>query len=117
MKDQAEFPNLANFASRLREARKASRYNQTDFAALGGVGLGSQSRYEKGETEPGVNYLMLLGANGIDVGYLLTGRLAPDSIDEETTAIVSSVSRLADDQRRSLLSFLATITTDRSDAD
>ncbi|WP_156357847.1 helix-turn-helix domain-containing protein [Sphingomonas sp. Leaf62] len=117
MKDQAEFPDLANFALRLKEARKASRCNQTDFAALGGVGLGSQSRYEKGETAPGVNYLMLLGANEIDVGYLLTGRHTSDSLDQETSAIVSSVRRLAGDQRRSLLAFLATIVPDSSDTD
>lgn len=117
MKDQAKFPDLANFASRLREVRKASRCNQTDFAALGGVGLGSQSRYEKGETEPGVNYLTMLGANEIDVGYLITGRHSADSLDEETSALVNSVRRLADDQRRSLLSFLATIVPNSADTD
>ncbi|MGN7160154.1 helix-turn-helix domain-containing protein [Sphingomonas sp. SAFR-052] len=106
---------MANFASRLREARKASRCNQTDFAAIGGVGLGSQSRYEKGETEPGANYLMLLGASGIDVGYLLTGRITADSFDAETSAILSVVMRLSDDQRRSLLTFLTTIAPNTSD--
>lgn len=79
--------------------------------------MGSQSRYEKGETEPGVNYLTLLGANEIDVGYLITGRHTADSLDEETSAIVTSVRRLAEDQRQALLNFLATIAPNAADAD
>lgn len=117
MKDQAEFPDLVKFAARLREVRKARGKNQTDFARMGGVGLGSQSRYEKAETEPGVAYLALLAQHDVDVGYLLTGRISDGSIDPDLSAVASAVSQLSDRQRVALLTFLATIAPTASKSD
>lgn len=66
--------NLDEFANRLRAVRKERRLNQSAFAALGGVGLQTQSRYENGETEPQVRYLAALAEAGIDVAFVLTGK-------------------------------------------
>lgn len=82
--------------------------NQTDFSALGGVGLGSQSRYEKAETQPAVGYLAALATHGIDIGYLLTGQHSAESLDSETSALVTAIHALRPDQRAALLTFLAT---------
>lgn len=73
------------FSLRLRQERARTGKNQTDFGRLGGVGLQTQSRYEKAETSPNVEYLATLSAAGIDVGFLLSGNrsesapLSPDA--------------------------------------
>ncbi len=56
-------------------------YNQTDFAALGGVSINTQLRYEKDSSEPTAGYLMSIGSHGADVMFILTGvrsLIAPD---------------------------------------
>lgn len=60
--------------------------NQTDFAAVGGVGRKSQFNYEEDERQPDAAYLAAISAVGADVLYILTGSretpppevLAPD---------------------------------------
>ncbi|KQM41146.1 hypothetical protein ASE59_02360 [Sphingomonas sp. Leaf10] len=90
---------------------------QGQFAELAGVGLGAQNRYEAGATEPSASYFAHLANAGVDVVHLLTGRRAADSLDPETSAIVSLVIAMADDQRRGLLSFLSTIVPSATDTD
>lgn len=58
---------------RIREERERLGLSQTRFAALGGVLMRAQRNYEKGVRQPDAAYLTALGANGIDVTYILTG--------------------------------------------
>jgi len=61
-------------AVRLKEERNRLRYNQTDFAAIGGVSKKTQIDYEKGTTSPTGVYLSAIAAIGADVNYILTGQ-------------------------------------------
>lgn len=83
--------------------------HQGNFAEKLGISQGRQSLYERGERELKADYLCEIAKLGVDIGYVVTGQRTSESLDAETSAIVSSVRRLADDQRRSLLDFLATI--------
>lgn len=69
--------------------RKERRLNQSAFAALGGVGLQTQSRYENGETEPQVRYLAALAEAGIDVAFVLTGK--PSKVFDEINSAIENL--------------------------
>lgn len=60
--------------ARLMEERNRLGMNQTDFAALGGVGKATQINYEKGERSPDADYLGAVAAVGVDVLYVVTGK-------------------------------------------
>jgi len=76
--------------------------NQSDFAALGGVGRATQINYEKDERSPDANYLSGVATAGVDVLYVLTGvRLA--SASEPLTADESALLhqyKLSNDENR-----------------
>ena len=59
---------------RLREERERLGLNQTDFAAVGGIGRKTQFNYESGERAPDGAYLAAIAAAGADVLYILTGQ-------------------------------------------
>ncbi|MEO5341075.1 MAG: helix-turn-helix domain-containing protein [Magnetococcus sp. MYC-9] len=67
------FYRMVEIFERLRAERKRLGMNQTDFAEKGGVGLGSQVRYESGERLPDAGYLAAIAGLGADVTYILTG--------------------------------------------
>lgn len=48
-------------------------YNQTDFAAIGGVAINTQVRYEKNSSEPTAGYLLNIREKGADLLFILTG--------------------------------------------
>ena len=106
VKDQAEFAHLADFPARLRLARKEKKLNQTDFAAVGGVSLNSQGKYEAGLTEPSVSYLMNLATVGIDVHWLLTGQRSAGVLDQDLSVVVDAVAPLSRDQRNAILTVI-----------
>lgn len=64
----------SNFYERLVEERKRLRLNQEEFGVLGSVSKHSQLNYEKGSRIPDADYLIAIGAHGVDLGYLLTGK-------------------------------------------
>ena len=71
---------------RLREERERLGFNQTDFAAIGGVGRKSQFNYEEDERQPDAVYLSAIHGAGADVQYIVTGirsdmALTPDERD------------------------------------
>ncbi|WP_156356228.1 helix-turn-helix domain-containing protein [Sphingomonas sp. Leaf22] len=83
-------PPLQNFdkiADRLRSERKRLGYTQTDFAAVGGVELATQSRYELAKQLPRLDYMFSIGAAGADTNYIISGQrsggdaLAPDEME------------------------------------
>ncbi|MBN8518744.1 MAG: helix-turn-helix transcriptional regulator [Candidatus Accumulibacter sp.] len=64
---------MSTFSERLREERKRLGLSQTEFAKAVGVHLNTQSRYEKGHTEPDMAYLEAISQAGVDVVYVLSG--------------------------------------------
>lgn len=66
------------FAERLKMARKALGYNQEEAAKLCGIARMTFSRYEKGETTPGIIFQKSIAATlNVDPDWLMTGEGIP----------------------------------------
>jgi transcriptional regulator with XRE-family HTH domain len=66
------------FAERLKTARKALGYNQEEAAKLCGIARMTFSRYEKGETTPGIIFQKSIAASlNVDPEWLMTGEGIP----------------------------------------
>ena len=107
-KGQEQFSSDPTIGVRLREWRKEKRLNQSAAAALGGVSLHSQHRFESGAL-PSTEYLLRIGEAGADWYWIVTGDHRPDALDATTSAIVTIVAALKEEQRESLLGFLRTM--------
>mgnify|MGYP003584200844 FL=1 len=75
--EQARVQYLHELGERLHEERLANGYlAQGALAkALGGMNPETVGRWERGKSEPGAFALSLIGQLGLDVDYILTGRL------------------------------------------
>ena len=61
-------------ADRIRKAREANDYSQSDLATITGISRASISHYEGGKTRPSKASLKLIAmATGVDRYWLLTG--------------------------------------------
>jgi len=69
---------------RLKDEREKLGFNQTDFAAIGGVGRKSQFNYEEGERNPDAVYLAAIAAAGADIQYIVTGERQGRGIGESS---------------------------------
>lgn len=78
---------MNEIGKRLKEERLRLRYNQKDFAALGGVRSNAQSKYEHDHRSPSALYLGQIAAAGIDVLYVLTG--SRSNLTDETEFNIS----------------------------
>ena len=72
---------MNNLGPRLKEERKSLGLSQQQFAALGGVEVNAQGKYESGSRAPRSDYLAAIGFGGVDVLYLLSGHRTPMAID------------------------------------
>ena len=70
---------------RLKEERERLGYSQADFAAAGGASKRSQIDWEQGKLVPNAEFLALVVSLGVDVQYVLTGKVstAELSTDED----------------------------------
>lgn len=93
---------MTTAGDRLREERARLGLSQPAFAALGGVRKNAQIKYESGERQPDSTYLSAIAANGVDVGYVLTGQTAAlqDRLDavQKASKASSSLCLPADEQ-------------------
>jgi len=102
---QAEKAITENIGRRIRDLRKRMGLNQTDFAAIGGVSLGAQQRYETGTADPGASYLARLSGAGIDVLWVVSGVHCGDTLDAEAGELVAIFEAMPADMREGLLVF------------
>ncbi len=87
---------------RLKEERSRLGFNQTDLAAVGGVGKTTQINYEKGVGSPDAAYLAAIAEQGADVLYIVTGERKPqlaDSISAEEAELLKRYRQLPDGDR------------------
>jgi transcriptional regulator with XRE-family HTH domain len=97
------------FGERLKEERKRTGLNQSDFAKLGGVHRNSQTEYETGKTAPNADYLIAIAGGGVDVSYLLTGVRAAGAMTEAESALVANIRRLPAQPRDNILALVASL--------
>nr|VFK23644.1 MAG: Helix-turn-helix [Candidatus Kentron sp. LPFa]VFK25362.1 MAG: Helix-turn-helix [Candidatus Kentron sp. LPFa]VFK35593.1 MAG: Helix-turn-helix [Candidatus Kentron sp. LPFa] len=89
---------------RLREERKRLGYNQTDFAAIGGVKLRAQFNYEADARKPDSDYLAAIAEAGADVLYIVTGQrgMAESPKKPEEEALLDNYRNSSEDSQRIL---------------
>lgn len=76
---------MSSIGERLREIRHQKGLNQADFGALAGITKRTQMLYEANERTPKADYLVALDAEGVDMGYVLTGRTSAAQVQAEST--------------------------------
>jgi transcriptional regulator with XRE-family HTH domain len=103
-------PETSTFAveagARLRQLRRETGKNQTQFGIDFGVSKNSQVDYEAGKSPFNVDYLGRLDAAGIDITYILTGRRAADSLVAAHSSIISKLQQLPQGWDRVILAIL-----------
>lgn len=95
---------------RVKEERERLGYNQTDFAAIGGMGRKTQFDYESGARAPDGSYLIGIATAGADVQYILTGvhsvgvsdAVAADQLSRRAFIHARNYEVLCDDDKRIL---------------
>lgn len=71
---QGDLDTKLKIGERIRAERKRLGHNQTEFAALAGIELATQSRYETAKQRPKLDYLFSIASVGADTQFILTGK-------------------------------------------
>ncbi|MCF5723912.1 helix-turn-helix domain-containing protein [Pseudomonas syringae] len=75
---------MKEITQRLREERKRLGLTQEELAIIGGVKVNAQSTYERGARVRNAIYLANIAKAGVDVLYVVTGRLTPCAAPPKT---------------------------------
>ena len=86
--------NIELIGARLKDERRRLSLNQEDFAAVGGVKKPSQIAYEQGKRSPDIAYLMAVAAIGVDVLYVLTGKISSDALTDDENTLLAGYRKL-----------------------
>lgn len=100
---------MNTFSERLKEERKRLGFNQTEFAAFGGVQKGAQVNYEAGERNPDAGYLAAIAAKGADVLWIITGErefTPPQALSAEEQTLLAYFRAASSEVRRAALGAL-----------
>ncbi len=80
--------------ARLKDERRRLGLNQDDFSAVGGVKKPSQIAYEQGKRAPDVLYLIAVAAIGVDMQYVLTGKVSNDALTDDENELLAGYRKL-----------------------
>jgi transcriptional regulator with XRE-family HTH domain len=102
--------NFREVGLRIKEERERLHYNQTDFAAIGGMSRKTQFDYESGARAPDGSYLMGIATAGADVQYIITGvhsvgiaeAIAADHLSRRAFIHARNYEALCDDDKQIL---------------
>lgn len=86
--------NIELIGARLKDERRRLRLNQEDFAAVGGVKKPSQIAYEQGKRSPDISYLMAVAEIGVDVLYVLTGKISSGALTDDENELLAGYRKL-----------------------
>lgn len=107
---------MDSIGQRLKEERKRLGYNQTDFAALGGVQKNAQSNYEGDARRPDADYLAAIAKLGADVAFIVTGVASPTGVDPEEQAVLAGYRALDARGRAGVLALIGGMQSKREPA-
>lgn len=79
--------DLDTVGKRLRAERTRLGFNVRDFAEKGGIGLGTQSRYENDDSPPKSEYLNKISALGAEIFWIMSGSEEDDEVREKRAAL------------------------------
>ena len=102
----------AEVGARLRTERRRLGLSQADFAQLATVSRRTQASYEAGDGAPGADYLSALSHAGVDVLFVVTGRMQGRVAEEPQTWLEAA--DLSNEENLLLSSFRQMAPADRS---
>ena len=101
-----------SLGERLKAERLRLGYSQTEFAELAGASKRSQIGWEQGRSAPDANALAVWAAEGMDVGYVVTGipanRATSHDLPADEQLLVDAYRAMAGPARKALLADLLT---------
>ncbi|MEB0090054.1 XRE family transcriptional regulator [Pseudomonas sp. CCI4.2] len=100
---------------RLREERERLRLTQTEFGALLRVSRGTQKNYELGANSLDLRYVAALEENGVDAGFVLTGRRSTplgQLITAGEEELINQYRSIPDDDQKAIRRFLRAMADD-----
>jgi transcriptional regulator with XRE-family HTH domain len=106
---QEQLCSLIELGDRLRVERKRLGLRQGDLGGRVGITLQTQSRYENGTTEAGVLYLAKVSAEGIDAGWVLTGRRSGSDLSADQSSLLDAFNDLGPTDRAVLQRLAASL--------
>lgn len=107
---------MNSFGDRLREERKRLELSQDAMAVAGGVQRLSQINYEAGKRSPDWDYLALVAAAGVDVQYVLTGKVSSAELSTDEDELLRGYRCLDIRGKVSVLGMVDGLGTDPSSA-
>ncbi|MFJ2986588.1 helix-turn-helix domain-containing protein [Collimonas sp. NPDC087041] len=107
---------MNSFGDRLREERKKLELSQDAMASAGGVQRLSQINYETGKRSPDWDYLALVAAIGVDVQYVLTGKVSSAELSSDEDELLRGYRCLDIRGKVSVLGMVDGLGTDPSTA-
>lgn len=78
--------DLDTVGKRIRSERTRLGFNVRDFAEKGGIGVGTQSRYENDESPPKSEYLNKISALGAEILWIMSGSEEDDEVRDKRAA-------------------------------
>ncbi|WP_244132660.1 helix-turn-helix domain-containing protein [Burkholderia sp. BCC0397] len=90
--------------------------NQTQFAAIGGVGKTTQINYESGNRLPDAGYLASLSKVGLDVQYVITGVRSSAALSPDEQELVARYRAASLELKAAAVGALAAGTRSSADA-
>ncbi|WP_433692421.1 helix-turn-helix domain-containing protein [Herbaspirillum seropedicae] len=104
---------MSDFKTRLKEERKRLGLNQEKFAQIGGVSKDTQVNYESGLRVPDVDYLIAVGAAGVDTQYLLSGVSSETQLSEEERELLTASRLLSEEAFASVMAMVNSLGPNR----
>jgi transcriptional regulator with XRE-family HTH domain len=85
---------MNTIGERLKAERTRLGFNQTEFAAVGGVQRRAQLFYEQDERRPDAGYLHAVSRLGVDIQFVVTGISSTQALSEEEAQLLEGFRKL-----------------------
>lgn len=104
---------MQEFYQRLIFTRLSMNLTKKEFGELGGVSDVSQGRYEDENPEkrqkPGLDYLLNLSKNNIDINYLLTGKSSSNNLNADESLLLETFRNNNEQSKKLMLDLCCTL--------
>lgn len=104
---------MPEFYQRLIFTRHSMNLTKKEFGELGGVSDVSQGRYEDENPEkrqkPGLDYLLNLSKNNIDINYLLTGETSASNLNADESLLLETFRNSNEQSQKLMLDLCRTL--------
>ncbi|WP_102663618.1 helix-turn-helix domain-containing protein [Herbaspirillum sp. BH-1] len=85
---------MNTIGERLKAERTRLGFNQTEFAAVGGVQRRAQVFYEQDERRPDAGYLLAVSRLGVDIQFVVTGIPSVQALTDDEALLIDGFRKL-----------------------